>query len=101
MGKKKYSTYRLIISEKARDTQGKFLENLGTYNPHDKEKGFLPNIERIKYWLEKGAGMSATINNLFLKNGIISGKKVKSVFLTEKRKNKLAEKKKEIGRAHV
>ncbi len=94
MGKKKYPTYRLVISEKARDTQGKYLENLGTFNPHDKEKGFAPKIDRIKYWISQGATMSTTVNNLFLKNNIIEGKKIKSVFLSKKRKTKLEEKQK-------
>lgn len=94
MGKKKYPTYRLVISEKARDTQGRYLENLGTFDPHDKEKGFVPKTERIQYWISQGATTSATVNNLFLKNKIIEGKKVKSVFLSKKRKAKLEEKQK-------
>ena len=94
VGKAKYPTYRLIVSEKSRDTQGKYVENLGTFNPHDKEKGFLPKVDRIKYWLQIGAVPSATLHNLFLKNKIIGGKTVKSVFLSKRRKAKLEEKKK-------
>lgn len=94
VGKAKYPTYRLIVSEKSRDTQGKYVENLGTFNPHDKEKGFLPKVDRIKYWLQIGAVPSATLHNLFLKNKIMEGKKMKSVFLTKKRSAKIAEKKK-------
>ncbi len=37
IGKKKKPMYRLIISEKARDTYGKALEILGSYNPFSKE----------------------------------------------------------------
>lgn len=92
VGKKKYSTYRLIVSEKTRDTHDKYTELLGTYNPHDKEKGFLPKVDRIKYWLQVGAVPSPTIHNLLVKNNIIEGKKEKSVFLTQKRKSKLEEK---------
>lgn len=94
VGKKKFPTYRLIVSEKTRDTHDKYAELLGTYNPHDKEKGFLPKVDRIKYWLQIGAVPSPTINNLLVKNNIIEGKKEKSVFLTQKRKNKLEEKNK-------
>lgn len=93
VGKKKLPTYRLVISEKARDTQDKYLEMLGTFNPHLKENNFLPVTDRIKYWLGKGAQTSATINNLLLKAGIVTGEKRKSVFLSKARKKKIADKK--------
>ena len=93
IGKKNNPTYRLIISEKGRDTQGRNLEILGSFNPHVKEGGLLPNVERIKYWMEKGAQTSNTVHNLFLKAGIISGAKTKkSVYISKERAVKLAEK---------
>ena len=93
IGKKNNPTYRLVISEKARDTQGRNLEILGSFNPHAKEGGLLPNTERIKYWLEKGAQTSNTVHNLFLKAGLIGGeKKKKSVYISTDRAAKLAEK---------
>jgi len=94
VGKRKFPTYRLIVSEKARDTKGTYLEALGTFNPHVKENGFKPITERIKYWLSKGAQTSGTLNNLFIAQGLIEGKKMKSVCLSERRKKKLAEKSK-------
>ncbi|KKW33921.1 MAG: 30S ribosomal protein S16 [Parcubacteria group bacterium GW2011_GWA2_53_21] len=92
VGKKKSPAYRLVISEKSRDTQDVYLEQLGTFNPRVKENGFLPNAERINYWISKGAQTSATINNLLIKAGIIKGEKKKSVFLSQKRKKKIADK---------
>lgn len=74
IGKTNKKVFRLIISEKGRDTYGNNLEILGSYNPYSKElqvKG-----DRVKYWLSKGAGMTATINNLLISKGIIEGKKV-------------------------
>lgn len=94
VGKKKFPTYRLIISEKARDTWGNYLEELGTFNPHLKENQLVAKVDRIKYWISKGAQMSATINNLFVANKIVEGKKKKSVYLSKKRKAKLEEKNK-------
>ncbi|MDD2758534.1 MAG: 30S ribosomal protein S16 [Patescibacteria group bacterium] len=94
VGKRKFPTYRLIVSEKNKDTQGTYLEALGTYNPHAKENQLLAKIERVKYWLSQGAQMSATINNLLVANKIVEGKKEKSVFLSKKRKTKLEEKNK-------
>ena len=92
IGKKKFPTYRLIVSEKGRDTQDNYLENLGTLNPHVKEKAALLNADRIKYWLGKGAQTSNTVNNLLVSMGIKEGKKMKSVFLSNTRKTKIAEK---------
>ena len=94
IGKKKIPTYRLIVSEKGRDTYDVYLENLGTFNHHAKENAFQPKADRVTYWLEKGAQTSNTVNNLLLNAGIMKGAKKKSVFLSEKRKKKIAEKKK-------
>lgn len=100
LGKKNTPTYRLVISEKARDTQGRNLEILGSFNPHAKENGLAPNTDRIKYWLAKGAQTSNTVHNLFLKAGIISdAKPKKSVYISKERAAKLAEKNKSAAPA--
>ncbi len=72
-GKSAQIAYRLIVSEKARDTYAKSLEILGSYNPNTKK--LEAKADRIKYWISKGAGISATVNNLLVKNDIIKGKK--------------------------
>lgn len=74
IGKNKKKVFRLIISEKGRDPYGKSLEILGSYNPHTKE--LQAKDERIKYWISKGAQMTATVNNLLVGKNIIEGKKV-------------------------
>lgn len=94
VGKKKFATYRIVISEKARDTRDIYLEQLGTFNPHAKENAFLPNVERITYWISKGAQTSDTVHNLLVTAGILKGDKKKAVYLSTKRKAKIAEKKK-------
>ncbi len=93
IGKNKFATYRLIVSEKARDTQGVYLEQLGTFNPHDKVQQFKPIADRVTYWISKGAQSSGTVHNLLVKEGLLKEKKVKSVFLSKKRKTKVAAKK--------
>lgn len=94
IGKKKFPTYRLIVSEKAWDTKGTYLEALGSFNPHVKEGGFKPDIERVNHWLKVGAMPSNTVNNLLVNAGVIKGEKKKSVFISQSRAKKLAEKKK-------
>jgi len=76
VGKKNLPLYRLVISEKHKDLYGNSLEILGSYNPHNKDLKI--DADRTKYWLSKGAGMSATVNNLLLDKKIIEGKKVKA-----------------------
>jgi len=84
VGKKNKPIYRLIISEKARDPYGRALEILGSYNPYTKE--LVAKADRIKYWLSKGSGMSATVNNLLIDKEIIKGEKVKASIARKKKK---------------
>ncbi|HZJ41215.1 MAG TPA: 30S ribosomal protein S16 [Candidatus Saccharimonadales bacterium] len=73
-GKTNKKMFRLIISEKSRDPYGNVLEILGSYNPHSKE--LVTKDDRIKYWLSKGAQMTASVNNLLVGKNIVEGKKV-------------------------
>ncbi len=68
--------YRLTIAENSRDTYGKALEILGSYNPHTKD--LQAKKDRIEYWLSVGAQMSPTVNNLLVEKKIIKGEKVKA-----------------------
>jgi len=71
-GKTNKKMFRLVISEKSRDPYGTVLEILGSYNPHSKE--LAAKTDRIKYWLSKGAQMTASVNNLLIGKKIIEGK---------------------------
>jgi len=92
MGKKKKPTYRLVINEKARDTQAKSLEILGHYSPTENPKVLELKTDRIKHWLSVGAQASETVHNILVREGVVEGKKRKSVTITNKRKAKLGEK---------
>lgn len=89
VGKTNKKMFRLIISEKGRDPYGRVLEILGSYNPYSKElqvKG-----ERVNYWLEKGAQMTASVNNLLVGNKIVSGEKVVASKAKPKSEKRLAQ----------
>ncbi|MFA5048062.1 MAG: 30S ribosomal protein S16 [Patescibacteria group bacterium] len=75
-GKKKNALYSLIVTEKSNDPWGKYLEKLGTYNPHTKVGQFV--ADRIKYWIEKGAQMTPTVNNLLIEQKVIEGQKTRA-----------------------
>lgn len=75
-GKKSHPTFRVIISDSKKDTVGKYLEQVGTYNPHANPAAVEFNADRIKYWLSVGAQPSATVHNLLVEKGIIQTPKV-------------------------
>lgn len=91
VGKKKKPVYRIVISEHTKDMYGNHLEILGTYNPHTKE--IVLKEDRIKHWISNGAQCSDVVNNLLIKEDVITGEKGKAVMISKKRKVKLDEKK--------
>lgn len=75
-GKKHHPIYRIIVQDKIKNPQSDYLENVGTYNPHTKEKSLV--VDRIKHWLEKGAQPTETVHNLLVGEGIIKAEKVRA-----------------------
>ena len=73
MGKNKRASFRVVAQEHTVAPGGRHVEILGSYDPHTKANTF--KKERIQYWISKGARPSETAHNLFVKNGIIEGKK--------------------------
>lgn len=73
VGKKNQPSYRIIVSEKKSKVFGKFIEDLGWYDP--KNKKFNLNKERAQYRLQTGCQPTDTVYNLFVKTGIIKGHK--------------------------
>jgi small subunit ribosomal protein S16 len=92
-GKKNQPLFHLIIQEKQKDPFGDFLEDLGYWNPRTKRGEF--KAERIKYWLEHGAQLTASVNNLLINQGIIQGKKRKVTKEHRQKKEETSEKKTE------
>jgi len=93
IGKRKKPFYKIIISEKEKTPRSRYLELLGHYNPHTKDTSF--NTERIQYWLSKGATVSTSVFNLFVKHKLVtSDEQRRSVFISKKRAAQIAEKKK-------
>lgn len=77
-GRKNDPAFRVVLTDKRNAPKsGKFLEVLGFKNPKTKEKKL--DVERIKYWISKGAKTSATVHNLFISEKIFEGKKINVV----------------------
>ena len=65
-GKKKLPNYRIVVTDKRRPRNGRFVEIVGTYDPLKKPAEVKLQAERIKYWLGCGAQPSDTVRS-FLK----------------------------------
>ena len=76
VGRKNQPIFRIVLAEKHRAAQKKIVENLGLYNPRNKE--FTVKEERVKHWLEKRTALSPTVHNLFVTKKLIEGKKIQA-----------------------
>lgn len=74
-GKRGQAYFKVVVTEHTTKPQGKYLELLGSYDPHKNE--ITVNAEKVREWLGKGAKMSGTVNNLLVGRGIIQGEKVR------------------------
>jgi small subunit ribosomal protein S16 len=63
-GAKKRPSYRVVVKEKHSKRDGACLENVGTYNPAREPAEIQLNMERIHYWLGKGAQPTETVSRL-------------------------------------
>ena len=71
MGAKKAPFYRIVVADSRSPRDGKFIENIGTYNPLLKPAEIKVNEELALEWLKKGAIPTDTVKNLLSKVGIM------------------------------
>jgi len=63
-GAKKRPVYKIVIADSRKPRDGRFIEKVGFFNPllpKDKKERLNLDVDRIKYWLEKGAKPSDRI----------------------------------------
>ena len=61
VGAKNAPVFRIVVADGRSPRDGKFIELLGTYQPRKKDDNYTLNLERVKYWLSKGAQPSETV----------------------------------------
>lgn len=71
-GAKKRPFYRIVAADSEAPRDGKFLENLGTYNPLLNPEEVTVKTERIKHWMENGATPTATVKTILKKKGFFT-----------------------------
>ncbi len=67
-GKKNQPSYRIVLAEHSYPINGKFIEDLGFYNPHTKATGL--KKDEILAWLNKGAQPSNSVARLLTKEKV-------------------------------
>lgn len=66
-GAKKRPFYRVVAADKRMPRDGRFIEQLGTFNPRVEKDSINLKIERIDHWLKVGAQPSDTVKGLIKK----------------------------------
>ncbi len=66
-GAKKKPSYRVVVIERERARDGRFLEIVGQYSPLTHPPLLQLNTDRIRYWTERGAQPSETVRRLLSK----------------------------------
>ena len=69
-GRKKTPFYRLVVADSRSPRDGRFIEQIGTYNPMTDPATVAINEERALYWLGVGAQPSDTARGLLKKQGV-------------------------------
>ncbi len=92
MGAKKKPFYRVVVKEKRSKRDGKYLENVGTYNPMTDPAEVDLKHDRVEYWISVGAQPSETVASL-IKNNPFRTEEEKAVAKQTKAEKLAAEKK--------
>lgn len=72
MGAHKAPFYRLVVSDSRSPRDGRFIEEIGTYNPLTQPADVKIDEEKALKWLQNGAQASDTVRSLFSKAGIMT-----------------------------
>ena len=70
MGAKKSPFYRIVVADSRYPRDGRFIEEIGTYNPLTEPATVTVDAEAAKKWIANGAQPTDTVKALLKKNGI-------------------------------
>ena len=69
VGTKNTPAFRIVVADSRSPRDGKFIEEIGTYNPLKKGDNFSLKLDRAEYWIGKGAQPSDTVASFIKKAG--------------------------------
>ena len=71
MGAKKAPFYRIVVADSRYPRDGRFIEEIGTYNPMTEPTTVTVDAEKAMKWIANGAQPTDTVRDLLKKNGVI------------------------------
>jgi small subunit ribosomal protein S16 len=63
-GAKKKPFYRVVVADHRFPRDGRFIEQVGTYDPRKTEHGIALKLDRIEHWVSHGARPSETVSHI-------------------------------------
>ncbi|MGN0544606.1 MAG: 30S ribosomal protein S16 [Acutalibacteraceae bacterium] len=71
MGAKKNPFYRIVVADSRYPRDGRFIEEIGTYDPLKTPADVKIDAEKAKQWIANGAQPTDTVKDILKKNGVI------------------------------
>ena len=71
MGAKKAPFYRIVVADSRYPRDGRFIEEIGYYNPLTEPATVKVDAEKAKKWISNGAQTTDTVKALFKKNDVL------------------------------
>lgn len=71
MGAKKAPFYRIVVADSRSPRDGRFIEEIGYYNPMEEPKVVKVDADKAKDWISKGAQPTDTVKTLFKKHDVL------------------------------
>ncbi len=71
MGAKKNPFYRIVVADSRAPRDGRFVEEIGTYDPLAEPAAVKVDAERAQYWVKNGAQPTDTVKSLLKKAGVL------------------------------
>lgn len=71
MGAKKSHFYRIVVADSRYPRDGRFIEEVGYYNPSNEKPEIKIDVEKAKQWIANGAQPTDTVKSLLKKNGVL------------------------------
>lgn len=65
MGAKKYPFYRVVVADSRYPRDGRFIEEIGTYDPLKEPSQLNVKEDRVKFWIANGAKPTEVLTKLF------------------------------------
>lgn len=71
MGAKKAPFYRIVVADSRYPRDGRFIEEIGTYDPNQEPSAVKVDAEKVKKWIASGAQPTDTVKVLLKKNNVL------------------------------